>query len=165
MNLQDIKFLWHFGKAGQEAVQSALNAEREMLEIAMLTGRKPSPKDPIVIGGYAAWYGTSDVNGDEFAPNSLQPVRNVRMLMEHVPNSLDGYWQVEQRQNGLFVSAEINRDLLKRLVIQDIAGLSVGFRTLSAKKVNGKRVITLVQLWEVSFVLFPMQNTRWRWLP
>ena len=90
------------------------------------------------VSGLAARYGVADVTGDVFVHNSLQPKDHVNMLLDHVPSSLAGTWEVEQRDDGLFVTAEIASDLYLHLLRERFIGLSAGYRVIQASMIFGE---------------------------
>jgi HK97 family phage prohead protease len=143
-------------------LKNARDEDRSLAELSVLTGKAFNPNQLITVAGLAAFYGVTDKVGDRFGPNSLKPADQVRMLINHVPRSLNGFWRVEQRKDGLYVEGEVSVKVLRNLVVNKIEGLSVGFRTISARNTRKCRFVDLALLYEVSFVNFPAQATCWR---
>ncbi len=119
------------------------------------------------IEGYASIFNVADGNGDIVAPGaftgSLQRGAPVRMLYQHAVDAPIGRWTaLEEDARGLFVRGEIilssdrAREVYALLEGGAIDGLSIGFRTVKARKEAGGRRILKAELWEVSVVTFPM---------
>ena len=124
------------------------------------------------IEGYASLFGACDQGGDVVArgayARSLKRLagegRAVKMLWQHDPAQPIGIWQqAREDERGLYVkgrlldSVERGREAAALLEAGAIDGLSIGYRTLKAvKNDKGHRVLTELELWEVSLVTFPM---------
>ena len=124
------------------------------------------------IEGYASLFGTCDQGGDIVAPGaysrSLERLGNeggaVKMLWQHDPTQPIGIWdEVREDGRGLFVKGRLlesvarGREAAALIAAGAIDGLSIGYRTVTArKKDTGQRVLTELELWEVSLVTFPM---------
>ena len=87
----------------------------------------------------------------------------VKMLWQHDPAQPIGVWdEVREDGRGLFVRGRLltevraAREALVLLRAGAIDGLSIGYRTLTAEKAAGGRLLHEVELWEVSLVTFPM---------
>ncbi len=85
------------------------------------------------------------------------------MLWQHDPREPIGVWdEVREDAHGLFVKGRIlsevarGREAVALIGAGAIDGLSIGYRTIRAAGGTGKRVLTEVELWEVSLVTFPM---------
>ncbi len=123
----------------------------------------------LVIEGYASLWGVADLNGDvvqagAFA-ESLAKTRaeGVRMLHQHEGRAVVGVWdEIAEDARGLFVRGRIEdwspearfARALSRAGAMD--GLSIGYRTARARRQGRLRVLSGVELWEVSLVTFPM---------
>jgi len=124
------------------------------------------------IEGYASLFGDPDRGGDVVAPGafaaSLQRMaregRRVRMLWQHDPAQPIGVWE-EAREDarGLWVKGRLldgvarAREAAALIEAGALDGLSIGYRTLRAVKTDkGHRLLTELELWEVSLVTFPM---------
>lgn len=123
----------------------------------------------LLIEGYASLWGVADQNRDVVArgafANSLAKTGagGVRMLHQHEGRAIVGVWEhMQEDERGLFVRGRI-RDwsaearfagALARAGAMD--ALSIGFRAVRARREGALRVLTEVDLWEVSLVTFPM---------
>ena len=131
----------------------------------------PSPAmgAEVRIEGYASLWGVADLNRDVVAKGAFADslaksgVAGVRMLHQHEGRAVVGIWdQIVEDERGLFVSGRIldwSADArfagaLAKAGAMD--GLSIGFRAVRARRDGALRVLTAVDLWEVSLVTFPM---------
>lgn len=128
--------------------------------------------DGCVIEGYASRFGQCDQGNDVVSPGAytvsltgLQEAgRAVKMLWQHDPAQPIGIWdEVREDDTGLYVkgrlldTVEKGREAAALVAAGAIDGLSIGYRTKAATKDNqGRRVLTELELWEVSLVTFPM---------
>lgn len=122
-----------------------------------------------IFEGYAATFGNVDGGGDVFTRGafaaSLEERRPV-MLRDHDPASVIGRWMtLEEDERGLRVTGKFARTVLgeeTRTLVEDGAldGLSVGYipRPGGADLVDGVRVLSDVDLLEISVVTFPMND-------
>lgn len=137
------------------------------------TGRRGSPlttrHSPLLIEGYASLWGVADLNGDvvqagAFADSLARTgADGVRMLNQHDARAPVGVWdELREDARGLFVRGRIEdwsaearfAGALSRAGALD--GLSIGYRTARARRQGRLRVLSAVELWEVSLVTFPM---------
>lgn len=121
-----------------------------------------------VISGYASLFGAQDQGGDVVEKGayakSLAAGRRVKMLWQHDPREPIGIWdEVREDGNGLFVKGRLldsvsrAREAAALIEAGAIDGLSIGYRTVRAQKDDrGRRLLSEVELWEVSLVTFPM---------
>ena len=87
-----------------------------------------------------------------------------KMFWQHDPGEPIGVWdEVREDATGLWVKGRLLTDVAKGreaaslIAAKAIDGLSIGYRTLKARKDDhGKRLLTELELWEVSLVTFPM---------
>ncbi|QCO54601.1 HK97 family phage prohead protease [Pseudorhodobacter turbinis] len=128
--------------------------------------------DGLVIEGYASLFGKRDQGGDVVQKGayatSLKALakaeRRVKMLWQHDPAQPIGIWdEVREDGVGLYVKGRIlpevdkGREAAALLAAGAIDGLSIGYRTLRAEKDGkGQRLLSELELWEVSLVTFPM---------
>lgn len=135
-------------------------------------GGKPVMTEGAVIEGYASRFGLPDQGGDIVAKGafgaSLARLAakgdKVRMLWQHDPTKPIGVWdEIRENETGLWVKGRLLSDVAlarEAATLIDagaIDGLSIGYRTVRAEKdQKGRRVLTEVELWEVSLVTFPM---------
>ena len=124
------------------------------------------------IEGYASLFGARDQGGDIVQKGayaaSLKRLsdekRRVKMLWQHDPTQPIGIWdEVREDDRGLFVKGRIldavgkGREAAALIEAGAIDGLSIGYRTVRATKNDkGLRLLTELELWEVSLVTFPM---------
>ncbi len=125
-----------------------------------------------VISGYASLFGARDQGGDVVQKGAYKASlarlsaagRGVKMLWQHDPAQPIGVWdEVREDGAGLWVKGRIltavdkGREAAALLDAGAIDGLSIGYRTLkSTKDAGGARLLTELELWEVSLVTFPM---------
>lgn len=123
------------------------------------------------IEGYASVFGVVDTGGDLVTKGaytaSLKAMaaagRRVKMLWQHDPSQPIGVWEeITEDQKGLFVKGRIlsevakGREAVALMQAGAIDGLSIGYRTKDAERIDGERHLKEVDLWEVSLVTFPM---------
>ena len=123
----------------------------------------------VTITGYASLWGQADLNGDVTAPGAFRDslartsAAGVRMLHQHESRAPVGVWdEMNEDDLGLFVRGRIMdwspearfAQALTRAGAMD--GLSIGFRAIRARRDGRLRVLSGVDLWEVSLVTFPM---------
>jgi hypothetical protein len=125
-----------------------------------------------VIEGYASLFHRRDQGGDVVLPGayaeSLKALaktgRRVKMLWQHDPSQPIGIWdEVREDQKGLWVKGRLlpdvarGREAVALLEAGAIDGLSIGYRTVKAERDGkGQRLLSELELWEVSLVTFPM---------
>jgi hypothetical protein len=120
------------------------------------------------IAGYASLFGAADHGGDIVEPGayakSLSEGRRVKMLWQHDPREPIGIWdEIREDGTGLFVKGRLldrvarAKEAAALIEAGAIDGLSIGYRTLRAHRNDkGQRLLSEVELWEVSLVTFPM---------
>lgn len=125
-----------------------------------------------VVAGYASLFGKRDQGGDVVQKGayatSLKRLtaagRAVKMLWQHDPAQPIGVWdEVREDATGLWVKGRIltevekGREAAALLTAGAIDGLSIGYRTVKAERDGkGQRLLSELELWEVSLVTFPM---------
>lgn len=135
-------------------------------------GDKLKITDTSLIEGYASLFGQADQGGDIVQKGayaaSIQALeaqgQRVKMLWQHDPNQPIGVWEIAREDaRGLWVkgrlldSTQKGREAAALIAAGAIDGLSIGFRTRKATKDDkGQRLLTELELWEVSLVTFPM---------
>lgn len=124
--------------------------------------------DGSVISGYASLFGKSDQGGDTVQTGayaaSLAKGRKIKMLWQHDPAQPIGVWdEVCEDARGLWVKGRLltdvarGREAASLITAGAIDGLSIGYRTVKARKDDkGGRLLSELELWEVSLVTFPM---------
>jgi uncharacterized protein len=124
------------------------------------------------IEGYASLFGAADQGGDVVGKGAYaaslatfaRDGRKVKMLWQHDPTQPIGVWdEVAEDGRGLWVKGRIlestqrGREATALIDAGAIDGLSIGYRTVkSTKNDRGQRLLTELELWEVSLVTFPM---------
>lgn len=143
----------------------------ERVAVNVQAGRQPliTNHQSLSICGYASLWNTADLNGDVVARGAFAEslarsgAGGVKMLHQHEARSLVGVWdEIAEDERGLFVAGRIMdwspearfAGALARAGALD--GLSIGFRAVRARRDGRLRVLTEVELWEVSLVTFPM---------
>ena len=128
--------------------------------------------DGTLIEGYASLFGLADQGGDIVQRGaygaSLKRLDErgdkVRMLWQHDPARPIGVWdEIREDAKGLWVKGRLlpeiaqAREAAALIAAGAIDGLSIGYRTISAERDGkGRRLLSEVELWEVSLVTFPM---------
>ena len=131
-----------------------------------------SVTDGSVIEGYASYFGLRDKGGDVVQAGAYgkslavlsSAGRSVKMLWQHDPAQPIGIWdEVREDARGLYVKGRLLSDVAKGreamalIEAGAIDGLSIGYRTVRAEKDGkGQRLLSELELWEVSLVTFPM---------
>lgn len=135
-------------------------------------GGEVTVTDGSLIEGYASLFGVCDQGGDlveagayaaSLASLAARGSR-AKMLWQHDPVQPIGVWdEVHEDGRGLYVKGRILTDVEKGreavALVQAgaIDGLSIGYRTKRAvKDGRGRRLLSELELWEVSLVTFPM---------
>ena len=131
-----------------------------------------SVTDGSVIEGHASLFGAVDQGGDVVEVGaygrSLKSLeregRRVKMLWQHDPAQPIGVWdEVREDAKGLYVKGRLldgvarAREAMTLIEAGALDGLSIGYRTKRARKnEKGQRLLSELELWEVSLVTFPM---------
>ena len=120
----------------------------------------------LFISGYASRFDEPDLSGDivrrgAFSGSLLSRTDPFPMLFGHQTDTPIGVWdRVVEDDIGLLVAGRIlgAEDPSRRLVeSRAVSGLSIGYRTRrSSDRSAGGRILTEIDLWEVSVVAFPM---------
>ncbi|WP_026155334.1 HK97 family phage prohead protease [Paracoccus sp. N5] len=128
--------------------------------------------DGAQLEGYASLFGLADQGGDIVVKGaytaSLKRLAargdKVRMLWQHDPARPIGVWdEIREDDKGLWVKGRLlpevaqAREAAALIAAGAIDGLSIGYRTIAAERDGkGRRMLSEVELWEVSLVTFPM---------
>lgn len=123
----------------------------------------------LAIEGYASLWGVADLNRDVVAKGAFSAslaragAGGVRMLHQHEGRSVVGVWEtMVEDERGLFVRGRIMDWSAEARFAGALAkagaidGLSIGFKATRARREGALRVLSEVDLWEVSLVTFPM---------
>ena len=124
-----------------------------------------------VFVGYASLFGARDQSGDVVMPGAFaaslkkRDASQVRMLFQHDAAEPVGSWiDLHETPRGLHVTGRLDRnvqrarELFSLLETRGLDGLSIGFRTVKARRdrASATRLLTEIDLWEISLVTFPM---------
>lgn len=129
-----------------------------------------------VFNGYASVFGAVDHQNEIVAKGAFtrtlanwrQQNRMPAMLWMHDPTQPIGLWQaVREDTNGLMVDGRLalrtqkGVEAYELLKMGALTGLSIGFRTVASRVDVGRkaRVLTDVDLFEISLVTFPAQES------
>jgi HK97 family phage prohead protease len=123
----------------------------------------------MIVEGYAALFGVEDqmrdiVRAGAFAPSLARRTTRLPMLVEHEPRALAGYWnEAFEDGRGLFLRGEIMDDQpgalrARRMIARGIDGLSIGYVPLVQHRSGAVRLLSEIELLEVSIVTHPMQH-------
>ncbi|MFT4089271.1 MAG: HK97 family phage prohead protease [Asticcacaulis sp.] len=125
----------------------------------------------VVIEGYASRFHQRDLNDDVTVPGAFRDSlirtgpEGVRMLYQHKTEAPVGIWdEVFEDAEGLYVRGRVldvtpeGRMVCALIQAGVIDGLSIGFCTQKSRfdETGRLRVLSGVDLWEVSLVTFPM---------
>lgn len=122
----------------------------------------------MIVEGYAALFGVADqmqdvVRAGAFAASLARRRRPLPMLVEHEARLVAGAW-IDAREDarGLFVRGAIRDDQpgaarAKRMIARGVDGLSIGFIPLVQHRTGSGRMLSEIDLLEVSLVTHPMQ--------
>ncbi len=140
--------------------------ERKFVDVAIDTVTQDG-----TFSGYASLFGTADLAQDLVEPGAFarslrqRGAAGVRMLYQHDPAEPIGTWlELREDARGLFVRGQLtpgvgrSREVRELMRCGALDGLSIGFRTVKARKDagSGLRRIVEADLWEISVVTFPM---------
>jgi HK97 family phage prohead protease len=130
--------------------------------------------DEGTIEGYGSIFGNVDSYGDVVAKGAFTRTleeskgsgRMPAMLWQHNPDEPIGVWtSMSEDAKGLYVKGKLaetqrGREALALIKMGALSGLSIGYSTVAADYDTGKdiRVLTDVDLWEVSPVTFPAND-------
>lgn len=121
--------------------------------------------------GYASLFGARDGAGDVVARGAFaaslrrRGAGGVRMLYQHFAHEPIGVWdEIREDAKGLYVrghlvlEVERARDVAALLREGALGGLSIGFKTVRAKRdpATASRTLLEIDLWEISVVTFPL---------
>ncbi|WP_102960222.1 HK97 family phage prohead protease [Mangrovicella endophytica] len=111
-----------------------------------------------------AWpYATPDRAGDIIKKGALRlPVTELPMLRNHDTDALIGLWtSIEERDDGLHVKGRLDlksmqaRGVRSQILTGRLNGLSIGFRDRGSKRHGRNRILSAIELVEVSIVREP----------
>ncbi len=140
----------------------------------MIEERDPRLSETFPISGYAARFNLCDHACDWISPGAFRAAlkrrgpTGIKFLFQHDPGQPIGRWEtIAETKSGLWCEGVIHlaakRGAELAQLVRDgvIDGLSIGFVTRRAKTdpATGIRQLDEVDLWEISLVTFPMQDT------
>lgn len=150
-----------------------VHARRPLARKSMRAGL--APLGPDQFEGYASLWGVVDGAGDSVAPGAFaaslrrRGPSQVRLLYQHFAHAPIGGWEeIAEDSRGLYVrgrlirEVEQARDVRALLAEGALNGLSIGFRTVRAKRggpsslLKARRTLLEIELWEISVVTFPL---------
>jgi HK97 family phage prohead protease len=123
--------------------------------------------------GYASVFHRVDRGMDMILPGAFsrsieeRGADGIKLLWQHDPREpIGNIEEIYEDERGLFVKGHLMldvqraREALSLMRVGALDGLSIGFRTLKSRKdeAKGVRLLTDLDLWEVSLVTFPMQS-------
>lgn len=124
-----------------------------------------------VIEGYGAIFGSVDQGGDVIVKGAFDKtlagrVAPVAMLKHHDPQQIVGTWSdIKADKTGLrckgqlLTTTDCGEEALEEVKAGALSGLSIGYRTVKSEAgPNGTRLLTELELWEISLVTFPMHE-------
>ncbi|MFP4004676.1 MAG: HK97 family phage prohead protease [Alphaproteobacteria bacterium] len=125
------------------------------------------------IEGYASLFGAADRSGDVIAHGAFRRTLARRragalplLWQHHTDDVLGRVVHIGEDRRGLFVRAALEggvtraREALALMRSRTLTGLSIGFRPVRARRLKrGGRLLTEIDLWEISLVTFPMLDS------
>ncbi|QJC27160.1 HK97 family phage prohead protease [Anaplasma platys] len=123
--------------------------------------------DKGIFWGYASVFNRVDNQKDIIAPGSFTDSlkrRKVALLWQHnTKDPIGKILRLTENSFGLLTTAQLNLELHKAREIYSlikkgiINSLSIGYRVVTSRrdKRSGIRIITKIDLWEISLVTFP----------
>lgn len=128
----------------------------------------PARREELRIEGYASLWGVADLDRDVTARGcsreslAARGAGGVKMLHQHEDAPVGVWDALVEDERGLFVRGRVidwspqGRFVQALVRAGALDGLSIGFRAVTARKEGALRVLSAVDLWEVSLVTFPM---------
>ncbi|MFN3230433.1 MAG: HK97 family phage prohead protease [Asticcacaulis sp.] len=131
---------------------------------------RPVRRRALWLEGFASRFWEPDLGGDLVARGAfretlgVRPATRVRLLHQHDPDAVVGAWiGLKETEDGLWARGVILPDTVRARQVQQqildgrLQGLSIGYRTRRARKgPGGRRVLSALELLEVSLVTTPM---------
>lgn len=122
-----------------------------------------SAADDGVIEGIAWPFGSPDAVGDIIVKGAFRSIpADLGILFQHDPSDLVGTWtEVSETSEGLIVKGQLHmhmpraRSVLSLIKQNLVGGLSISFRTVESKMQGRNRVISALDLAEISVVRNP----------
>lgn len=128
-----------------------------------LTTKQLAVDEDGTIEGIAWPYATPDRAGDIIKKGAVRvPVAQLPMLRNHDTDLLIGLWEtIEEREDGLHVKGRLDlksmmaRGVRSQILTGRLNGLSIGFRPQSSHRSGRNRILSAIELVEVSIVREP----------
>lgn len=124
--------------------------------------------EALAIEGYASLWGMADLNRDVTVKGcfdqslAARGAAGVRMLHQHEDAPVGVWDAMTEDERGLWVRGRVmdwspgGRFCQALVRAGALDGLSIGFKAVTARRDGPLRVLSGVDLWEVSLVTFPM---------
>lgn len=112
-----------------------------------------------------AWpFGSADSANDIINKGAFNvAVANMPMLFNHSPSDLVGTWdEITETPNALVAKGKLHMDQPRARAVHGmikgglVTGLSIGFKTKASKQEGRNRIISALDLFEISVVRNPM---------
>jgi HK97 family phage prohead protease len=128
-----------------------------------LTTKQLAVDEDGTIEGIAWPYAKPDRAGDIIKKGALRlPVAELPMLRNHDTDLLIGLWEkIEEREDGLHVKGRLDlksmlaRGVRSQILTGRLNGLSIGFRDRGSTRRGRNRILSAIELVEVSIVREP----------
>lgn len=122
--------------------------------------------DAGTITGIAWPFGDADSVGDIITKGAFNfAVANMPMLFGHNPDDLVGTWdELTETADGLIAKGKLHMDQPRARAVHGlvkgglVSGLSIGFKTKASAKQGRNRVISALDLYEISVVRNPSHS-------
>lgn len=120
------------------------------------------------ISGYGAIFNNVDRGNDIILKDAFGDLssKSVKMLWQHNPNEVIGKWDditvddIGLKVSGYFADTQKGNEIKQLVKEKCIDGLSIGYRTLDySYDEHDRRLLKNIELWEVSLVTFPMNES------
>lgn len=129
-----------------------------------------------LISGYASLFNVEDGAGDRVVPGAFRKsltgrsISRIAMLWQHDQSRPIGRWeQIYEDRRGLRVvgrlvmDTALGREAAALMKAGALSGLSIGFQARKARRPLNKsnrntRLLTEIDLWEISLVTFPQAD-------
>lgn len=118
--------------------------------------------------GYGSTFGNVDLGGDVVMPGAFTKslaAKMPKMLYQHRPDKIAGVWkEMHEDSKGLhvrgeFINTTLGNDAYIEMKSGALDGLSIGYAVVKDDGKRNPRRLTELDLWEVSVVTFPMNES------
>lgn len=122
-----------------------------------------SVDDAGTITGNAWPFGSADSVGDIITKGAFGSIASdMGILFQHDPSDVIGSWnEIAENESGLIVKGQLHMDrprarTIRRMIQQGlVSGLSIGFKSKASTRQGRNRVISALDLFEISVVRNP----------